>query len=141
MNTPYDFAYDPPIPTLSVTFGRSNERPWHGPLQAIIDTAADMTIIPEAIAKRVKAVPLNPGQLESQWGDLHPVTIYLLDIEIAAQVLPGIVVAGDQYTDEIILGRNVLNRLPLFLDGPQQQTEILDALTVQRLRAQRESRS
>lgn len=137
MSTSYDFAYDPPMPALLVTFGRSGERPWHGPLQAIVDTGADMTIVPETIAKQVKALPLNPGQLESQWGDVHLVTIYLLDIEVVAQILPGIVVAGDPDADEIILGRNVLNRLPLLLDGPQQQTEVLDDSTANRLRTQR----
>ncbi len=135
MSTPFDFAYDPPIPTVPVTFGRSGERPWHGPIQAIVDTGADVTIVPETIAQRVKAIPLNPGQLESQWGDVHLITIYLLDIEVADQILPGIVVAGDPSTDEIILGRNVLNKLALLLDGPQQQTEVLDDSTANRLRA------
>jgi predicted aspartyl protease len=137
MKTPYDTTHDPAIPTLPVLFGHSGERPWNGPFQAIIDTGADITIVPETVAKQVKAVPLNPGQLESQWGDIHPITIYLLDIELADQILPGVVVAGDPYADEIILGRNVLNKLALFLDGPQQQTDILDEAAANLLRTPR----
>jgi hypothetical protein len=40
--------------------------------------------------------------------------------------------------DEIVLGRNVLNKLTIFFDSPKQQTEILDDPTVKRLRDRRE---
>jgi len=52
--------------------------------------------------------------------------------------LPGLYIIGDDTGDEIILGRDVLNKLPLFLDGPEQQTELLDDATLKRLRARRE---
>jgi predicted aspartyl protease len=100
-----------------------------------VDTGADATIVPEDIARQLKATPLNPAQLETQWGDVHPVTIYLLDINVGDLRLPGVVVAGDPDSGEIVLGRNVLNKLSLFLDGPAQQTDLLDDATVKRLRA------
>ena len=103
--------------------------------EAIVDTGADATIIPDDIARRLKASPLNPARLETQWGDVHPVTMYLLDLQIGDVRLPSVVVAGDPETEEIILGRNVLNKLALFLDGPAQQTDMLDDATVKRLRA------
>jgi hypothetical protein len=34
-------------------------------------------------------------------------------------------VVGDEQGEEIVLGRNVLNRLRLLLDGPSRLTEIL----------------
>jgi predicted aspartyl protease len=137
MSTPYNTAdYSPPAPILPVTF-RYSERPGLGPFDAIVDTGADATIIPESIAQRLRATPLNPGHLETQWGDIHPITVYLLDIQVNGQSLPGIVVAGDAETDEIVLGRNVLNKLPLLLDGPEQQTDVLDDSTVKRLRTRR----
>jgi hypothetical protein len=37
----------------------------------------------------------------------------------------------------VILGRNLLNMLPLFLDGPQQQTHLVDDATLRRLRGRR----
>lgn len=40
-------------------------------------------------------------------------------------MLPGLEVVGDLYTDEIVLGRDVLNRLLLLIDGPREVTEIL----------------
>jgi len=134
MSTAYDEHYSPPAPILPVAF-RYGERPWLGPLSAVVDTGADASIIPESIAEQLRATPLNPGHLETQWGELHPVTLYLLDIQVGDWQLPGVVVAGDPETNEIVLGRNVLNKLPLLLDGPQQQTDVLDDVTMQRLRA------
>lgn len=138
MSIAYNSDYSPPIPTLPITFGREGERAWLGPFEAILDTGADATIVPLSIAHRIKAVPLNPGQLESPWGDVHPVTLYIVGVEIAGQLLPGVVVAGDESADEIILGRDVLNKLPLFLDGPKERTEVLDDAAAKRLRARRE---
>jgi hypothetical protein len=37
-------------------------------------------------------------------------------------------VVGDEVGDEIILGRNVLNRLRLLLDGPAAMLEVLETL-------------
>lgn len=137
MSDRYNDGYFPPAPVLHVIFGHGGQRPWLGPFEAIVDTGADATIVPEAIVQRLRAIPLNPGQLETQWGDVHQVTIYLLDIEVSNQRLPGIVTAGDPEADEIVLGRNVLNKLPIFLDGPMQQTDVLDDLTAGRLRTRK----
>ena len=38
--------------------------------------------------------------------------------------LPGIFVVGDEQGDEIVLGRDVLNKLRIFLDGPARIVEI-----------------
>lgn len=77
---------------------------------------------------------MNVGQLKTQWGDVHPVTLYLLDLEIENQLFPAIIVAGDAENDEIILGRNILNKLALLLDGPQQSTQTLSDVILWRLR-------
>lgn len=49
-------------------------------------------------------------------------------------MLPGVLVAGDENATEVILGRNVLNLLPIFLDGPQRQTHVLSDAQTRRLR-------
>ncbi len=141
MSARYSADYVPLLPVLPVTSGYGGERPQIGPFDGIVDTGADATIVPEDIPQRLKATPLNPGQLETQWGDVHPVTIYLLDIEIDGHRLPGIIVAGDPESGEVVLGRSVLNTLALFLDGPGRQTDILDDATVKRLRTLRSGKS
>jgi hypothetical protein len=64
--------------------------------------------------------------------------VYLLDVEVGDQLLPGIVVAGGPAANEIILGRNVLNRLALFLDGPKHETSVLGEPVANRWRSRRE---
>ena len=50
---------------------------------------------------------------------------YIVDIEIEGRTLPGIWVAGDSQSDEIILGRSVLNKVRLLLDGLDTTSEVL----------------
>ena len=135
MSSPHDRGYFPPIPVLSVKFGRSGERPWLGPFEAIVDTGADTTILPDSVVEQLKITPINPGQLVTQWGDVHPVNIYLLDIEVEEQRIPGTIVAGDAASKDIVLGRSLLNHLSLFIDGPLLQTEVLSARSLTQLRA------
>lgn len=40
--------------------------------------------------------------------------------------LPGVYVVGDDLGEEIVLGRDVLNRLRLLLDGPAALMQLLD---------------
>ncbi|MBI5301959.1 MAG: retroviral-like aspartic protease family protein [Chloroflexi bacterium] len=138
MRVHYNARYTPAIPILQASFGYGNAGRLPETFEAIVDTGADATIVPEDIARRLRASPLNPAHLETQWGDVHPVTMYLLDIQIGEVNLPSVVVAGDPESDEIILGRNVLNKLALFLDGPAQQTDVLDDTMVNRLRHRRQ---
>jgi predicted aspartyl protease len=135
MSVRYSAQYAPAIPVLQVSFGYGDVRRLPETFAAIVDTGADATIVPDDIARRLKASPLNPAHLETQWGDVHPVTMYLLDVQIGAVRLPSVVVAGDPESDEIIRGRNVLNKLALLLDGPAQRTDGLDDATIKRLRA------
>ena len=49
----------------------------------------------------------------------------MVDLQITPNVtLPGIYVVGDDEGNEIILGRNVLNKLYLILDGLKQTTQV-----------------
>ena len=63
--------------------------------------------------------------LRSQWGEGRIVKAYLLDVQVEQITLPGIWVVGDEETDEVILGRNVLNRLRILIDGLSFHTEIV----------------
>lgn len=68
-------------------------------------------------------------------GHRQPVSLYFIDVYLGEQAFPGIRVIADKTAQEIILGRDVLNKLPLFLDGPQQETTLLDDTIVKRLRS------
>jgi hypothetical protein len=38
--------------------------------------------------------------------------------------LPGVEVVGDEISNEVILGRDILNRWRILLDGPNETVEI-----------------
>lgn len=130
-------GYVLPIPVLAVRFRRLAEAAVTASVAAVVDTGADMTVAPAEILVTLQAQAVQETNLVSQWGDVHPVVLYLVDLEIDTQIFPGVLVAGDEHADEVILGRNFLNLLPLFLDGPQQQTHLVDGPLVQRLRMSR----
>lgn len=136
MTTPY-LHHVFPIPVLQVSIGPAGEPPRLGPFEAIIDSGADMAVLPLSLIRRVKAHPVGQGRIRGLWGDAHPVAFFLVELQIQDARLPGVQVAGDEASREIILGRNVLNNLPLFLDGPQRQTDVLDDAATRWLRDRR----
>jgi hypothetical protein len=74
------------------------------------------------------------GWLVSITGERKPVSLYFVDIYVGSIALSGIRVIGDKDAGEVILGRDVLNKLSLLLDGPQSTLTLLDDKTVRRLR-------
>jgi len=62
--------------------------------------------------------------LRSQWGERRQVFLYLIDLHIGTILLPAVYVVGDDLGDEFIIGRDVLNRLRIALDGPNLTTRI-----------------
>src|SRR5258708_37347495 len=102
-----------------------------------MDTGADASLAPKSILLAIGAPSMFEAQLRSPWGELHAVVVHLADILIGVERFPAIELAASESDDEIILGRNILNKLPLFLDGQQQVTPLLVEPTWQRLRAAR----
>ncbi len=81
----------------------------------------------------IHALEVRWAYLRGRWSIQRPVTLYLIDLHFDNGILPGIEVAGIDEDDieteedrEIVLGRNVLNRLISLLNGPDQQTDILE---------------
>jgi predicted aspartyl protease len=121
---PYDATYDPPIPVCNVTLtapatGYSVE------LTAIVDTGADGTIVPVHYLEEIGARRAIEANLRSQWGERRTVFLYLVDLQIGELTLSSVYVVGDELGQETVLGRNVLNRLRLLLDGPAELTRLL----------------
>lgn len=135
MSTPYQRGYEPPFPQIEIAFEFDGEH--SEPFAALIDSGADVTMVPETTLEQIGAWTGETAFIRSQFGELLPVRLYLVSIQIENITLPGIYVVGHTTSDEIILGRDVLNKLVLLLDGPEQQTELLDPLTVNRIRARR----
>jgi predicted aspartyl protease len=124
MSEAYLTSYVPPIPALTIHLAPVGAAPQIGPLTALVDTGADATLVPVKYLDEMEIPADYPAQLRDPWGSARRVQIYTVDIVIANMRLPGLEVVGDELGDEIILGRSVLNRLVLLLDGPGQQSDV-----------------
>jgi hypothetical protein len=120
----YSRDYYPPAPIVDVTFVSAAENLRVGPLPAFVDSGADGTIVPVNYLDEIRAPSTIEMSIRSQWGESRRVLLYLVDAQIGDMTLPGIEVVGDSVSEEIVLGRDVLNRLRVLLNGPEETTEV-----------------
>ncbi len=124
MNFSYSHNYFPPAPTIDVTFIAAAEYLQTGPFTALGDSGADATLVPIRYLERIYAPPTVEMVARSQWGERRRVMLYLVDVRIGDLTLPGVEVIGDELNDEVVLGRDVLNRLHVALDGPRKRVNV-----------------
>jgi len=121
---PYDASYAPALPVCTVTFSVASTGNKIS-LQAVLDTGADATLIPLDFLQQLGSRRAIEVGLRSQWGERRDVFFHLVDVQIGEIMLPGVYVVGDDLGNEVVLGRDVINRLRLLLDGPESVTKIL----------------
>jgi predicted aspartyl protease len=125
MKFSYDIDYFPPAPSVEIRLGVPDESFTVGPLRALVDTGADVSIVPLHYIEPLSVQVDNRKYLRSQWGEHRQVDTYLLDVGIGDMRLPVVEIIADEQGGEVILGRNVLNKLVMTLNGPEQMLEIL----------------
>jgi hypothetical protein len=125
MATDHDMHYTWPFPRLNVVVRAVASQTATPALLAYVDTGADTTLVPLMYLQHIRAEAAYDARLRGYSGNARPVTVYLVDLEIAGHLLPGIEVVGDIYDDIPLLGRNVLNKLHVLIAGPEQQTVVL----------------
>ena len=124
MKSAYEHNYYPPAPMVDIWLAPPERAFALGPLRALIDTGADGSLIPAQILRQLGVELFDVKRLRSQWGEPRYVETFLVDVGIGSLRLPLIEVVSDGASDEILLGRNVLNLLHLTLDGPKQVVEV-----------------
>lgn len=122
---PYDETYDPAAPVCQINLSVASTGSSVS-LPAIIDTGADATIVPLDYLRQIGARRVFEASLRSQWGERRSVYLYLIDLRLGELTLPGVYVVGDDRGDEVVLGRDVLNRLRLVLDGPKRVSQVFE---------------
>lgn len=125
MSFPYARQSAFPFPILPITLHRADGAAISPLLHAQVDTGAEMTIVPAHYLQPVAADFLQTVRLRSHWGEPRIVKLYLVDLLIGAERLSAVEVAADKQDDGILLGRNLLNRLILLLDGVHTATDLL----------------
>jgi predicted aspartyl protease len=124
MKFSYNTTYFPAAPHIEIRLGIPDESLKVGPLLAFVDSGADGTLIPARYVRPLQLEIFEHKFLLSQWGERRLVATYRLDVEIGDIRLPAIEIVADDQSDEVVVGRNVLNKLRVLLDGPKQLVEI-----------------
>lgn len=120
----YDFSYKPPAPIAEVTLihpilGESCLE------KGKLDTGADITVIPEKLISELKLSPKGRTWTRSYDGTYSHRLVYYVKMKIEDFDIPIVrCIVADR--DNILLGRNVLNRFIINLDGKNRQFELSD---------------
>ena len=126
MKFSHEDSYDPPFPAIEIILHNSEEGFHTDAIRALLDTGSDGSLVPLDYLRQTFALPLTDTRIRSHWGEWRTVQLFAVDIELNHLnfKFPGIFVVGDDQGNEVILGRNVLNKLRLFLDGPGNFTDV-----------------
>lgn len=125
MKRRYSQAYLPSAPLLQVRFCNAEDMRFTQFVDGFVDTGADSTIAPVKLIRKIGATIGGVQSIRSQWGEARTVKMYVVDVEVEGINFPGIWVVGDDRGEEVILGRNLLNRMRILLDGLAEEIEIV----------------
>ncbi len=121
----YDVDYAPPAPVCQIYLGPGGDEANYGPYKALIDTGADISILPMDYLRQIGAPQVGRDRARSVWGDARSVGVYAVSFKLEGLHIRALRVLADEQGDEIVLGRTVLNRLRIVLDGWASVTDIL----------------
>jgi len=116
---PYDATHDPPLPVLALLLSTPGDDD-RIRLVGIADTGADITVVPSTVAEALLAA-IGTVRVAGVGGARASATLYRARVEIdgASDVIE---VAA--WGDEIIVGRDLLNRCVARFDGPRRVLEL-----------------
>lgn len=123
----YDSShFDPPAPVVLVKLHDPESRATISDVSLLLDTGADVTLLPHAAVERL-GVPVLAGQhyeLMGFDGSRSLVSAVMLDMALLRRVYRGRYLLIDE--ERGILGRDIINHLAMLLDGPSQEwSEVL----------------
>src|SRR6266850_7035214 len=115
---------DPPAPFVIVHVGDSDGALMIRDRNAQVDSAADQSAISQEMADELQLPKANCERVVGFGGRLTELPTYWIQLTIRdLPPIPVEVLAGPGQ-DPIILGRDVLNRYRIVLDGPAEMLEI-----------------
>jgi predicted aspartyl protease len=120
----YNRQVEPPAPFVHVSLRRPDAAPAAVDLPAQIDTAADRTVIPGGLVAQLGLVPLDEMPVSGFGGQVMLVSTYLVELSIRGLPPHPVEVLAHDGEPYILLGRDVLNRHRLLLDGRGLALEI-----------------
>jgi len=122
----YDTTYLPPAPILEVTVSNPHKPEVEGiPKEALIDSGAFMTAVPEDFVDKLKILPARKIKgVKGYKGKGQSHSTYFVDVSFNGYAFYTEVMAVKR--KNVLIGRDILNQLKLILDGKNLNFDILD---------------
>ncbi len=123
----YDHNPDPPAPMVEISLANVTSRRRRHTVSALLDTGSDVTAIPSHFVSDLHLYPISRLELEDLAGERSVVLSYVVQLAAGGLVIPRleVILTG---LDHAILGRDVLNRFYLTLNGPELSLDLSTAL-------------
>jgi predicted aspartyl protease len=121
----YDRAFNPPAPVADVTIANPVTPNKRSRVRGKMDTGADITVIPERLIIPLGISPKGRVWTRGYDGTYAQRAIYYVRFTLEGFVLATVRCIATNRTD-VLLGRNVLNRFLVILDGKNLTFELKD---------------
>jgi predicted aspartyl protease len=113
---PYSAEFRPPAPVLALRAGVPGREPALG-LMALVDTGADLSVLPQSVVAALGLPQVSTTRIQGVTGVAESTPVHAATLEVAGTRALAEVVA---WGDEAIVGRDILARFVLELDGPRE---------------------
>lgn len=120
----YDSTYNPPAPVIPVGIANPDDNKPPQRVQALIDSGSDATLIPLTILQKVGVYSGEQVNFRGVTGSRMIADAFRVVIHMPTGIAYGIRAIATRGSDEVILGRDVLNQWRITLDGPGETVEI-----------------
>jgi Aspartyl protease len=120
----YNQQVTPAAPFVHVFLRPPFDGPGEIEVPAQIDTAADLSVIPARYVEELELVPLDSVSTLGFGGHLLTLPTYLVELQIRDLDPITVKVVASHDEPYALLGRDVLNRHTILLDGPNLVLEV-----------------
>lgn len=120
----YNRQVSPPAPFVHVSIRPPNEGSAEAVIPAQLDTAADLSVIPGRLVDELQLLPLDSVSALGFGGHLMTLPTFLVEIRVRDLGPVCVKVLASPDEPYALLGRDVLNRYTVTLDGPNLVLEI-----------------
>lgn len=121
----YDAAYHgPPLPVVEIEVGVVSQDEHQLLLTGVVDSGADATMIPSRYLRQLGAAIVDRRYMIDNSGLRYPVDIYAVSLRVGPYAQGAVEVISNRFTDDVIVGRDILNHMIVTLNGLALAVEI-----------------